>query len=68
MADLHQNGTATLFGYIGKKNTGDDAFLAVSALALDHYLKPSRIYALANQIPCSFGIPGRAKAEVRRVA
>lgn len=57
MADLHQNGAATLFGYIGKKNTGDDAFLAVSALALDHYLKPSRIYALANQIPYSFGIP-----------
>jgi polysaccharide pyruvyl transferase WcaK-like protein len=57
MFSFPQGGTTTLLGYIGKRNTGDDAFLAVSALALDQYLKPGEIYALAKEVPHSFGIP-----------
>lgn len=48
---LRQHSVATLSGYIGMDNAGDDAFLQVCIPAIKQYLNPKTIYTLSSKIP-----------------
>lgn len=50
-AEAKSSGTAILCGYYGMQNTGDDAFLAVTAWATQKYLQAQTIFARAHRLP-----------------
>lgn len=46
-----------LVGYYGQQNTGDDAFLAVTAWGVHRFAKMENIVATAKVLPCVYGEP-----------
>jgi polysaccharide pyruvyl transferase WcaK-like protein len=51
--------SAILHGYYGRKNAGDDAFLIVSAWAARKWLGCDRVWAHADSLPQTYGLPIR---------
>jgi polysaccharide pyruvyl transferase WcaK-like protein len=51
LKDIKSPGAAILFGYYGMQNTGDDAFLSVTARAVNKYFRPNSIFAYGHRIP-----------------
>lgn len=48
--------SALLIGYYGQRNTGDDAFLVVTAWGVSRFLGGRRILAAASQVPHTYNV------------